>query len=353
MNLKVPLISIVIPMYGVETYLKECLDSVMRQTYKNLEIILVDDGSPDRCGEIAEMYASKDERFIVIHKINGGLSDTRNVGIAAATGDYIFFLDSDDIIEENAIESLYYICHDGNADIAISGLYNFIGAENVNQKRDEGNKTNDSDGVKADIPVYKDQIEYMNSKETMKKILLPQGIGYEAPGKLYRRLLWEGIQFPVGNLYEDYSTTYKVILKAERIGILLEPIYGYRVRAGSIMQSNIKEKNLSLIDISESVTKEISQKVPELAVYAKYLQVRTNLKLMEGILKAGRDSFLEAQKRIVMLVNKEGRQLLEAGYVRKKDKVKIISLMVNKNLFMLVYWFGEKVNMKKIKRGKN
>lgn len=169
MNLKVPLISIVIPMYGVETYLKECLDSVMRQTYKNLEIILVDDGSPDRCGEIAEMYASKDERFIVIHKINGGLSDTRNVGIAAATGDYIFFLDSDDIIEENAIESLYYICHDGNADIAISGLYNFIGAENVNQKRDEGNKTNDSDGVKADIPVYKDQIEYMNSKETMKK----------------------------------------------------------------------------------------------------------------------------------------------------------------------------------------
>lgn len=353
MNLKEPLISIVIPIYGVEAYLEECLDSVICQTYRKLEIILVDDGSPDRCGKIADEYALKDERFKVIHKVNGGLSDARNVGMAAATGEFLFFLDSDDIIDENAIEELYSICADNKADIAISSLYNFIGSDYVHDNKQNSDIKQEFSKDKMMVEIDNNyNVEYMDQIYAMKRILYPGGIGHEAPGKLYRIFLWNGIQFPVGKLYEDYSTTYKVILRAEKVGVLSEPIYGYRVRSGSIMQSDIKEKNLSLIEISEKVTNDISTMVPELAKYAKYLQVRTNLKLLEGILCTGINSFPEAQNQILALVNKEGKGMLEADYVRKSDKIKIGSLMLGKRLFSFVYWLGEKFNMFKISRGK-
>lgn len=353
MNSQKPLISIVIPIYGVETYLKRCLDSVSCQTYRELEVILVDDGSPDKCGEIADAYAAKDNRFKVIHKANGGLSDARNVGMEAATGEFLFFLDSDDVIHENAIEELYSICSDNKADIAISSLYNFI--ESDYEHDDKRNTDIKRHFSKDEIGIgirNNYSVEYMDQIYAMKRILCPGGIGHEAPGKLYRLALWDGIQFPVGELYEDYFTTYKVILKAKKIGILSEPIYGYRVREGSIMQSRIKEKNLSLIKISQEVTDNISTMVPELAKYAKYLQIRTNLKLLEGILNTGIDSFPEAQNQILDLVNNEGKIFLKADYVRRSDKIKIRSLMMGKRLFLLMYWFGGKVNMSKIRRSK-
>ena len=102
-----PLISVIIPVYKVEKYLNKCVDSVLNQTYKNLEIILVDDGSPDKCPEICDEYAKKDDRIKIIHKQNGGLSDARNVGIEKSTGEYITFIDSDDYVDSNYIEQLY------------------------------------------------------------------------------------------------------------------------------------------------------------------------------------------------------------------------------------------------------
>lgn len=353
MNSKKPLISIIIPIYGVEDYLEECLDSVIVQTYRELEIILVDDGSPDRCGKIADAYALRDGRFKVIHKINGGLSDARNVGMESATGDFLFFLDSDDILDSNAIKELYSICSDNKADIAISSLHNFTGSNYAyNDKQNKDIKHNFLKDKITNDRKNNYNVEYMNQIYAMKKILCPGGIGHEAPGKLYKFSLWNGIKFPIGELYEDYSTTYKVILKAEKVGVLSEPIYGYRVREGSIMQSRVKEKNLSLIEISNEVTNDISTRAPELAKYAKYLQVRTNLKLLEGILNTGIDSFPEAQNQIMDLIHNEGKGLLEANYVRKSDKIKIRSLMMGKRLFLFVYWLGEKINMSKIKRSK-
>ena len=353
MKPKKPLISIVIPIYGVEAYLKECLDSVICQTYKELEIILVDDGSPDRCGEIADAYALRDDRFKVIHKVNGGLSDARNVGIAAATGEFLFFLDSDDIINKNAIEELYSICSDNKADIAISSLYNFIGSH---FEQDDVYSTDiKRHSLKNDMAVgviNNYNVEYIDQIDAMKMILCPGGIGHEAPGKLYRVSLWNGIQFPLGKIYEDYSTIYKVVLRAKKVGVLSEPIYGYRVREGSIMRSSVSEKNLSLIEVSENVTNNISKIAPELSKYAKYLQVRTNLKLLEGILNIGIDAFPEAQCKIFVLIDKERKALLSADYVRKSDKVKIISLMMGKRFFLLVYRLGDKVNMSNIRRSK-
>ena len=117
------LISIIIPIYNVEKYLHCCINSVIRQTYKNLEIILIDDGSPDNCGKICDEYAKKDNRIKVIHKENGGLSSARNAGLDIAKGEYISFVDSDDYVAENFIEKLYKLCKENDADIAECDFY--------------------------------------------------------------------------------------------------------------------------------------------------------------------------------------------------------------------------------------
>ncbi len=119
------LVSVIVPIYKVEEYLRECVDSIINQTYKNLEIILVDDGSPDNCGEICEEYARNDSRVTVYHKENGGLSDARNYGMARSHGEYITFVDSDDVIKENFVEALMELIHKYNADIAVSPYISF------------------------------------------------------------------------------------------------------------------------------------------------------------------------------------------------------------------------------------
>ncbi len=122
-----PLISIIVPVYKVEMYIKKCINSIINQTYKNIEIILVDDGSPDNCGKICDDYSKTDKRIIVVHKDNGGLSDARNRGLIAASGQFITFVDSDDYIELNYIETHYNNLINNNADISIAGhnvIYN-------------------------------------------------------------------------------------------------------------------------------------------------------------------------------------------------------------------------------------
>ena len=112
------LVSIIVPIYNVEKYIKECIDSIINQTYKNLEIILVDDGSPDCCPKICDEYSKKDKRIKVIHKENGGLSSARNAGLDVAKGEYVSFIDSDDVVDEKFIETLYNLCIENNCDIS-------------------------------------------------------------------------------------------------------------------------------------------------------------------------------------------------------------------------------------------
>lgn len=114
-----PLISVIVPCYKVERYLPKCIDSILRQTYKNLEVILVDDGSPDRSGEICDTYATKDSRIVVIHKANGGLSDARNVGIDQAKGEWITFIDSDDFVSDSYVEVLFHLATDFSCECSV------------------------------------------------------------------------------------------------------------------------------------------------------------------------------------------------------------------------------------------
>lgn len=223
-NLMDELITIIVPIYNVEDYLQRCVDSILIQTYKNIEIILVNDGSPDNCGAICDKYTKIDSRVKVLHKKNGGLSDARNAGLGIAQGDYVTFVDSDDWISNEYIDKLHKLLKNYNADISIC---NFI-------------KTSQEDvqGDGSEEVIY----EYSNNQALMKffdEFYIQMVI---ACGKLYKMKLFKEIRFPIGKLHEDEFTTYKLIFNADKIVLTTDQLYYYWQRKDSIMGTGFNMK---------------------------------------------------------------------------------------------------------------
>ncbi len=212
-----PLISVIVPCYNVEKYLPRCINSIINQTYNNLEILLVDDGSPDQCGEICDKYAKKDKRIKVIHKENGGLSDARNIALDLSRGEYILFIDSDDYVATNHIEHLYNMMLTSHADMAIEWGQTFY----------EGTTPiiDTLDGKKSVI---------LDSEEALMNMFYQKDFDTSAWAKLYKRSLFDGIRYPKGWLYEDLPTTYRLIQKCTKIVFSNYKSYYYLLRHNSI-----------------------------------------------------------------------------------------------------------------------
>ena len=221
-----PRISIIVPIYKVEVYLRRCIDSILRQTYQNIEIILVDDGSPDGCGAICDAYAAKDDRIRVIHKENGGLSDARNAGLDVATGDYIGFVDSDDWIAPDMYAYLLDGLTRSNADVAICEYYNVFPKRRRATRRD------------AERHFYGDRAV---------EALLQLKIGNYAWNKLYKRALWDDLRFAVGEKYEDVRVMYRLFGKCSHVVALPEPKYFYLQNDFGIVQDASIANKLSCI----------------------------------------------------------------------------------------------------------
>lgn len=228
MNKKV---SVIIPIYNVEDYIHRCIDSVINQSYRNLEIILVDDGSPDKCGEIIDEYMKNDTRIISLHKENGGLSDARNYGIKHATGEYIFFLDSDDYISYLTISKLIYEAEKRDADIVQAAFYYNYETYFLYDNRyfDE-----------MDKPIQLDNLE------AMRELIINEKIKNFAWGKLYKRELIENVEFKKGIFFEDIFWAHNVFKEVKKYVIIHEPLYYYLQRENSI-SGNYSLKNLDII----------------------------------------------------------------------------------------------------------
>lgn len=239
-----PLISVIIPIYGVEKYLKRAVDSVLGQTYRNLDIILVDDGSPDGCGKICDAYAAKEARVRVVHKENGGLSDARNAGLRIAGGDYIAFLDSDDYYAPRFIEILYeQICrHD--ADVAVC-TYEVTEALGPESGPDFASYCKSYDAGELQAVCYDRSQMLLNQYDA-----LCQDATYfiVAWNKLYKASLWKGITFPVGKIHEDEATIYKVFDRIKKGVYLRMPLYAYFSMPGSITREKFSLKRLDWMD---------------------------------------------------------------------------------------------------------
>ena len=226
--MKQPLITVVIPVYNIEPYIKECLDSVRAQTYRNLEILAVNDGSTDQSGALLEVAAFEDERVVVLDKPNGGLSDARNYGILHAHGEYICFIDGDDTIAPDYAELLYDAVKDG-ADIAVCDMEYVYG---------DGHREFSSGGefTSADTAEMPSLIRINNS----------------ACNKLYRTSLFKDILFPKGKLYEDLATVPIQILRSKKVVKVNRPLYFYRQRSGSI-QHKIDRRVFHIYDAIDRV----------------------------------------------------------------------------------------------------
>ena len=245
-------ISVIVPVYKVEQYLRKCVDSIIKQTYSNLEIILIDDGSPDNCPIICDEYAMKDNRVVVIHKKNGGLSDARNVGIAKSTGKYITFVDSDDYISSDYIEYLYKLILSANGDVSI--VLPQIFYDNQEQ---------------VAISNKKESIRIYVSKSALLTMLYQKKFDTSAWGKLYSKKIFEDVVFPVGNIYEDISTIYKTLLKSKVIVYSNQKKYYYLKRNDSIMGRSFKEKDMDYIYQAESMYNSIKNIDKEIEIAAR------------------------------------------------------------------------------------
>lgn len=299
-------ISVIVPIYNVEQYLRKCIDSIINQTYKNLEIILVDDGSTDASGEICNKYEQQDERIRVIHKKNGGAADARNKGLEVMTGKFVSFVDSDDWIEYNFYENMIEQAIKYNADIVVSN-YNYVSDNGDIICRYEKN----------------DKVRY-NTEEAMNEMIHDGFIQAVIWNKLYLKSCIKDIRFKVGKICEDEFFTYKIIANAKEVVYNSKPLYFYRKREGSVMDK-YKLNRLDGVDAIYERLQFIKNKFPSLYKYEKLTLCNTCIYNYQMILKnhnidpdnIGRNKLKVYRKNIEFTFK-------DLEYYTLKDRIKII-----------------------------
>jgi len=324
------LITIVVPIFKVEKYLKRCIDSIIEQTYKNIEIILVDDGSPDKCGEIIDEYAKKDFRIKTIHKDNGGLSDARNAGIDVATGQYITFVDSDDYINDNYISLLYDAIVKEKSEISI-GLHIV--------QYDTGTKKK---------KYTKQKNEIVNSKEALYRILYDKGVDLSAWAKLYKIELFNNIRYPKGRLFEDSATTYKLIDKATKISLVNEYIYNYMIRNDSISNGKFNNKKMDLIVSIREMTEYIRNKYPDLQDACDCKLMYAYLSTLTQLAKSKEQhEFINYRKELMEYVKNNRKKVLNNKEISKRDRIALYCTILGFEFFRFSWNIYEKISGRK------
>ena len=274
-----PQVSIIIPVYNVEKYLEECLNSVVHQTYKNIEVILIDDGSTDNSGKICDNYSLKYNNIKIFHKNNSGIADTRNFGIAKATSDYIFFLDSDDFISEDCIELLIKALLKNDCDIAICDEFQFIDGQSR-----KSNLLNSS--------VKKSKYFIFSNVEATAKSMLLRDLNTSPCRFVAKKGIMAKIPFPVGRVYEDVATMPKIYFEAEKIFYSKEQKYYYRHRPDSITHTNkVKTKTLVYDELlaAEELFYYFKEKCPSILFSATDLLVNISI----DVIRRAKDAKIE------------------------------------------------------------
>ena len=241
------LISVIVPIYKVEQYLDRCVESLIHQTYQNLEIILVDDGSPDQCPAMCDAWAKKDSRIKVIHKKNGGLSDARNAGMEIASGQYMGFVDSDDWVEPDMYRFLYQHMQDTTSDI-VSGGVRYVW----------------ENGFPSRTMTYSGEPLTFTRQEAMASLINETALVVPVWNKLYSREVIGYIRFPVGKINEDEFWSWQIIARANRISSVPDVFYNYLQRGGSIMSQQLLKQPLHAIEAKCQRHEYIVHHIPEL-----------------------------------------------------------------------------------------
>lgn len=319
----IPEISVIVPVYKVEAYLPRCVESLMSQTYKDFEIILVDDGSPDTCPVMCDAYAKKYSNIHALHKENGGLSDARNAGMTAAKGEYVTFVDSDDYVHPAYLEMLMQGIRQG-ADFSVCGF----------------TEVYDGNGIE-DLDTSRISAACVNAKEGLVEILYQGFHDVSAWGILLPASLARKYPFPKGKLFEDLYTTYKFYLAAETVAFIRVPLYYYYQRKGSIMGRRNEAFIHDLIESSDQLVEACRGKgaLIEQAAMNKQFSNYCRLILQTSDLKK---KYPNQYRRIVTTLKEERMAVLMDKRARMKNRLAALALMGGISGLKIAFKLGRK-----------
>jgi glycosyltransferase involved in cell wall biosynthesis len=325
---KQPLISVIVPVYNVEKYLPECIESIKDQTYKNIEVLLIDDGSTDSSGQICDEAAKKDNRIKVIHKENQGISHTRNTGLSKCTGDYLTFIDSDDYVTNDYVEYLFNQIEKTGADLSIAAHLINCSSGNTEYK-----------GIGEDYEFL------LNSKQVLEYILLDQKIDISVWGKIYRKKLFDGLQFPNGEKFEEPAIMYKVIENADKIVCGGQAKYIYNIRPQSITTTVTFSGKMQLIDHTKKMCSDITAKYPDLSQAADRRLVWAYFSTLNQLLKASdRKDFKVEEKEILNFLKSKRKEIRRLSVYSKRDKLASLALSFGLPVYNFVWKLYQKIS---------
>ena len=320
-----PKVSLIVPVYNVEKYLERCVESILVQSYKNLEIVLVDDGSTDNSGQICDKYKLKDERIAVIHKENGGLSSARNAGIENSHGEYLGFVDSDDLIEPLMIEKMIKKMQNDGSQICCCGRFDIYGEKKVA-------------GL---CPL---QTETVKAENALIKLLCEKECDVSCCDKIFCKTLFDGIGFPIGEINEDAGVIHLLFSKAEKISFVAERFYNYVHHKNSITSTSFNEGKLVVVKHAKAIKEFVLEKYPSLKDNAESFYVRKLMDVCILINLANRKT-RKRYKKLYAKIIKEIKPLKQ--FLGRAEKLKYIFLRIK------VYFLVKPIIMKaKIRKGK-
>lgn len=330
------LVSVIVPVYKVEKYLNQCVTSIVHQTYKDLEIILVDDGSPDTCPQLCDKWSLKDERVKVVHKPNGGLSDARNAGLSEATGEYVLFIDSDDWISLNMVSDLVEIMEKENADMSICQFANVF-----------------SDGRIEANSLFNESNLILDRKEAFDLLIEDTMLTNHVWRKMYKRSLINSNVFPKGKNYEDIYAMPSLLKNCSKIVCTNKIEYFYRQNNAGIIQNKSISNYQDQIDALEYSKKEIIDIEPDLKEKVNGYQIVKLIGVLREIINSNNDSLLNLEK----IIEKNILEIPISTYKSipgKKNKILYLFLKRSNNI-KLLYKSGKKIKkiyhpIKKIKQ---
>ena len=314
------LISVIVPVYNAEKYLVRCVDSILNQTYQNLEVILVDDGAKDNSGAMCDDYARKDSRIRVVHKENGGLSSARNAGIDIAMGAYFGFVDSDDWIEADMYETMLDLARKNDAQMVVAGRYDV-----------------DGDTMVKTVGLCPKQEEVISGIEMLGRVFVWDNCDSSSCDKLFHRSLYDGLRYPLGVVSEDVALFPYTAERAQRVAMCDKPFYNYYHHGGTITTSTLSEKSFHFGEHTEKIYDYIRRNHPCIEDQARQLRISGlvhSLLIWELAEKENRKKFASRCRRYRAELRKHLTFIMKHPRYGKKDRLTDLLLAVGLYRFL-------------------
>lgn len=318
------LVSIVVPVYNVKQYLRRCVNSLIQQTYSNIEILLIDDGSKDGSAELCDEFASMYSNVNVIHQKNAGLSAARNTGTMHARGKYICYVDSDDYCDLDMVEYLFYLKNTYRADMSVCGIRVIYDNRKLKNKFQYGDKSE----------------ECLDSYECIEKMLYNKGIDVSACAKLYKTELMKKIPYPLGKKHEDIGTTYKIFMACERIACGYSSKYNYCIRSNSITTSSVDKTIFDMLELADKMCRDVVKRYPSLVKAVIRYRVYVRFVLYNRISYSA--EFEKERAEIEKFILAHRISILFNPFVPIRDRLAILLFTINRTLYIKLWELSKK-----------